>query len=372
MQLRGDRLAQERGQLLGIERRREARRAAVSAAALGARDGRHVDVVVGRAQRDFVLALALAARELAHEHGDLRALERAQLVDDALRVALLGVRAIEVLRAQRRDRELPVVEALQLREREREQRELAQRHALIEPAVDAGHVDARLDQLGGHEVRTRPRVLVHEAAGVGDQPDVQGLGDRRRGAHVEPVHQVPHDLRRARGVGHDVVERAEARVVVVMVDVQQVRAVAQHACGVAVDVAAVEEHHRALRDVRRRQPDEAVEREEAVLARQRQIVRRDEHRRVLAQRLQQPVHPHQRAERVAVGILVRGEHEALVLADAREHQLARLRDGRGLAHRGALAHRLSPSSSWPSPSAGCAGGCATSSSTRSARSVVSS
>ena len=42
-------------------------------AALGARDHGHVDVVVGGAQRHFVLALSLAARELAHERGDLRA-----------------------------------------------------------------------------------------------------------------------------------------------------------------------------------------------------------------------------------------------------------------------------------------------------------
>ena len=104
------------------------------------------------------------------------------------------------------------------------------------------------------------------------------------GLHAEPVHQVPHDLRRAGRVGHDVVERAEARVVVVVVDVQQVRAVAQHARGVAVDVAAVEEHDGALGDVGGRLADQALEREEAVLARQRQVGGRDEHRGVLAER----------------------------------------------------------------------------------------
>ena len=73
-----------------VERRGEARGATVPTAALGAGDDRDVDVVVGRAQRDFVLALALAAGELAHERRDLRALQRPQLVDDALGVALLG------------------------------------------------------------------------------------------------------------------------------------------------------------------------------------------------------------------------------------------------------------------------------------------
>ncbi len=43
--------------------------------------------------------------------------------------------------------------------------------------------------------------------------------------------------------------------------------------------------------------------------------------------LQQPLHRHERAERVAVGVLVGGEHEALVLAQAREHELARLATG---------------------------------------------
>ena len=58
-------------------------------------------------------------RELAHERRDLRALQRAQLVDDALGVALLGVGALEVLGAERRERQLAGVEALQLPERER-------------------------------------------------------------------------------------------------------------------------------------------------------------------------------------------------------------------------------------------------------------
>ena len=82
-------------------------------------------------------------------------------------------------------------------------------------------VDAGLDQLGGHHVGARPRVLVHEAAGVGDQPDVQRLGDRlRRPVDAESVHQVPDDLGRARRMRVDEVDRAEAGVVVVVVDVE--------------------------------------------------------------------------------------------------------------------------------------------------------
>jgi hypothetical protein len=155
-----------------------------------------------------------------------------------------------------------------------------------------------------------------------------------------------------------VVERAEAGVVVVVIHVQQMRAVAQHAGGVAVDVAAVEEHNGPLRDVGGRLLDQPVEAELAVLLRERQIVRRDEHGGVLAQRAEQALHAHQRAERIAVGILVRGEHEALVLADAREHQLARCLRALRVLHGDGIAHERPASS--------------ISSSTRIARSVVSS
>ena len=41
-------------------------------------------------------------------------------------------------------------------------------------------VDAGLDELGGHQVRARAGVLVHEAPGVGHEPDVERLGDLRR------------------------------------------------------------------------------------------------------------------------------------------------------------------------------------------------
>ena len=120
-------------------------------------------------------------------------------------------------------------------------------------------------------------------------------------------------------------------VVVVVVDVEQVRAVAQHARRVAVDVAAVQEHDRPLGDVRGRLGDQALEREQAVLARQRQVARRDEHLRVLAERAQQALHRHQRAERVAVGVLVGCQHEAPILAQALEHLLAdRRRPGGGV------------------------------------------
>ncbi len=69
--------------------------------------------------------------------------------------------------------------------------------------------------------------------------------------------------------------------------------------------------------------DEPVERQEAVLVRQRQLVGRHEHDRVLAQRGEDAVHRHQRAERVAVGMLVGDEQEALRRPQLVEHACAR-------------------------------------------------
>ena len=62
----------------------------VAPAPLGAGDHRDVDLVVGGPQRDFSLAGALAAQDLADEHRDLRAPQRPQVVDHALGVAFLG------------------------------------------------------------------------------------------------------------------------------------------------------------------------------------------------------------------------------------------------------------------------------------------
>jgi hypothetical protein len=143
---------------------------------------------------------------------------------------------------------------------------------------------------------------------------------------------------------------------VVVVEVQKMAAVAQDARGVAVDVAAVQEHHGAVGDVRRRRLDQAVEREDAVLDRQRQIMRRDEHLRILPERRQQALHADQRAERVTVGILMCGQHEARILADPLEYPLAH--DLPALLGARAVAHEAGPSS--------------ISASTRRARSVVSS
>ena len=96
LQLRGDLLAQEADEVLFGHLGGEARRLAVPAAAAGARDDRDVDPAVGGAQRDLAPPAA-AVGQLARERGDLGALDRAQVVDDALRVAVLGAREAEVV-----------------------------------------------------------------------------------------------------------------------------------------------------------------------------------------------------------------------------------------------------------------------------------
>ena len=158
-------------------------------------------------------------------------------------------------------------------------------------------------------------VLVHELAGVGDQADVERRGDLRRDLGAEPLGDLEHDLGCARGLGVDQVDGAEAGVVVVVVDVEHPGAVAlQELDRHPVDVAAVEEDERAVDDVGGRLVEDLLERQEAVLDRQRELLRREEHHRVLAELAEDVVHRQQRAERVAVGPLVGGEQEAVAAA----------------------------------------------------------
>ena len=70
----------------------------------------------------------------------------------------------------------------------------------------------------------------------------------------------------------------------------------------------------AVGHVGRRLVEDLLQRQEAVLDRQRELLRRQEHHRVLAELGEQVVHAQQRAERVAVGALVGGQQEAV--ADA--------------------------------------------------------
>ena len=111
---------------------------------------------------------------------------------------------------------------------------------------------------------------------------------------------------------------AEQRVVVVVVDVEDVGAVAlEEVDRHAVDVSAVEEDEGAVVDVGGRLVEDVGQRQEAVLERQRELLRREEHHRVLAHLPEELVEREERAEGVAVRALVRGQQEAVAVAKLR-------------------------------------------------------
>ena len=216
-------------------------------------------------------------------------------------------------------------------------------HVLVDAAVDVVDIDADVDEIGGHQVGGAPGVLVHEAPGVGDEPDVERLGDHPGRRHAELAHEFPHDLRGARRAIGDEVDGPEARVVVMVVDVEDVQTLlrAERLRGVASEVAAVEEDERALGEIPGRFGDEVHQRQEGVFLRQREIALGDEHQAVLADRRQDAVHGHQRAQRVAVGVLVGDHHELL--------GPAQLLEDRAVARPG-LVHRDGHASGPPAPS----------------------
>ena len=98
----------------------------------------------------------------------------------------------------------------------------------------------------------------------------------------------------------------------VVVDVQHVQVPpVQEVDGSAVDVAAVEEHDRAVAHVVGQLVPHTVEAHALVLVGQRELVRGEEHHGVLAELLEHEVHAEQRSERVAVRVLVGREKELL-------------------------------------------------------------
>ncbi len=103
----------------------------VAAAAEAARDRGHVDALRVRAQRALAGGVR-AGRELADERDELGAVDGAQVVDDALRVRLLGPGVLEVRPAELRDDDPPVRELRRALERACEQLELRERRRLVD------------------------------------------------------------------------------------------------------------------------------------------------------------------------------------------------------------------------------------------------
>ena len=106
-------------------------------------------------------------------------------------------------------------------------------------AVHAQVLRALLDQ---------PVRLAGDDEQVLTQADVERLGDRQRGPDAQLPDQVPDDLGGAGGLGHHVVDRPEAGVVVVVVDVDdEPRAIDQRRVGAEPAlVRAVDREQHAL------------------------------------------------------------------------------------------------------------------------------
>jgi hypothetical protein len=176
-------------------------------------------------------------------------------------------------------------------ERPGEQLELGELDRLVDALEDAVDVGPRLDQLRCEPQRLRGRVRVLEAARVRDERDVERLRDLRRQLDAELGEDISQHLARRGRVAHDEVDVAEARVVVVVVDVDRQRRLLEQ--GLVrphpLLVRAVERHQHAFRGIRWRLPLQTVQRHEQVLARERRIAV-EVHLAVLVERVQGELH----------------------------------------------------------------------------------
>ena len=128
----------------------------------------------------------------------------------------------------------------------------------------------------------------------------------------EQLRELEDDLGGAGGISVDEVQGAESGVVVVVVDVEDHGVVAlQEVHGHAVDVPAVEEDDHPVHHVDRGLVEDLLEGQEPVLDGQRELLRREEHDRVLAELLEDLVHRQQRSERIPVRALVSREQEPI-------------------------------------------------------------
>ena len=177
-------------------------------------------------------------------------------------------------------------------------------------------VCARVDQLGRQAQCFRSRIRVLEAAGVRDQRDVERLRDLWRDLEAELREDVAQHLPRRGCVRNDQVDGPEARVVVMVVDIDYQRRALQR-LWVGADTAfvgTVERQQHALAPVVRQPPPQLGQRHERVL-RGKRGVPVEVHDAVFAELVERELHRQDRAERVAVGVLVRDDEKAVVRPD---------------------------------------------------------
>src|SRR5215207_10887651 len=131
------------------------------------RDLRDVEAFGGRPQADPPCRPVLS-RRLADERGDLRALDRAEVVDDPFRIGLLRPDRVEVLPLEMRDDHSPTLEDAGVVERFGDQLQLGEGDVLVNALEDAVYVGASLHELSSNPERLRGGVRILEAPGIGD------------------------------------------------------------------------------------------------------------------------------------------------------------------------------------------------------------
>ena len=280
-----------------------------------------------RERSDTRLGARLAVGErhlLADEARHLHALDGAEMVDQPLGGGLVALDEREIVAAHVRDQQAAVAVGHGVVDHASQQLELAGLDALEHALEDLVHVDAGLDQARAQAQRRGARRAVLEAAGVGHQADVQGLGDRRGELDAQPVEDAHQDLGGRRGVAVDQVHGAEAAVVVVMVDVDDRRAVREQIGVLAAEaalVAAVEREQRpAFERGRIDVPLHAARVEEGDLVRDRRL-RLEVGAHLPPQLPQRGGGGGHRADRIAVGVLVGRDQDAVCRSKSGDHGL---------------------------------------------------
>ena len=261
-------------------------------------------------------AVVAPGRQLAHERDELRAVDGPEVVDDPLRVRLLCAGRVEVLPPELGDDDPPVRELGRPLERAGKQLQLRERRRLVDLDEHFRHVGARLDELRREPKRLRRRVRVLEPARIGDECGVERLRDLRRQRDVQLPEDVGEHLTGGGRVLDDEVDVSEARVVVVVVDVDRERRLEQSRLDDPVLLRAVDGDEDALGDVRGRlaQRGPSLPGSRNPYSPGSGLAPPSTITRVLPERLEREVRREERAERVPVGVVVRGDDEALVRA----------------------------------------------------------
>ena len=120
----------------------------------------------------------------------------AEEVDDPFRVRLGGADLREIRSEQVRDHDPAAFVDVRPFERPREQLQLGELNGLVDALEHAVDVGSGLHELRREPERLRRGVRVLEAAGVGDEGDVERLGDVRGQLDVQFAEEIAKHLAR--------------------------------------------------------------------------------------------------------------------------------------------------------------------------------